>query len=195
MSKLGLNEIIDKVQKKEINKSLAIEYIKLFIEEEEDYRIRENSVKLIGLISENHNDIYLILENVLVSDKCPFVRRAALQAILKYFPQKNIAILLEHIVKHETSPVVLYYVLKVIERDTNYDSKPIKEKLEERLETAYKMIYSEALFLLELQAYFCEQYQNPKLRDADLSDIEIGNSPYYYEKVKNRHVISLNNSR
>jgi HEAT repeat protein len=91
--KLTVAKIYEYVTKKELNKAEAIKLLNYFIEKSEIIDDRINSLRAFELLNLNNKEAYGILENSLLSDENPEVRKTAVKVLIKIFPIKSKALL------------------------------------------------------------------------------------------------------
>ena len=87
--KLTVAKIYEYVTRKELNKSEAIKLLNYFIERSEKIDDRINSLRAFELLNLNNKKAYGILENSLLSDENPEVRKIAVKVLIKIFPTKS----------------------------------------------------------------------------------------------------------
>jgi len=87
--KLTVAKIYEYVTKKELNKAEAIKFLNYFIEKSEKVDDRINSLRAFELLNLNNKETYGILENCLLSDENPEVRKTAVKVLIKIFPTKS----------------------------------------------------------------------------------------------------------
>ena len=87
--KFTVAKIYEYVTKKELNKAEAIKLLNYFIEKSEKVDDRINSLRAFDLLNLNNKEAYGILENSLLSDENPEVRKTAVKVLIKIFPTKS----------------------------------------------------------------------------------------------------------
>lgn len=98
--KLTVAKIYEYVTRKELNKSEAIKLLNYFIERSEKIDDRINSLRAFELLNLNNKKAYGILENSLLSDENPEVRKIAVKVLIKIFPTKSKK-LLKWVINHD----------------------------------------------------------------------------------------------
>jgi len=90
MSKLTPDQIFDKYQNGEMDKSTVLNQIKSNIENSEEEELRVDSLKVIPRIDNSPGDSYLFIENLLISDANPLIRATAAEIILNNYMEQGI---------------------------------------------------------------------------------------------------------
>lgn len=98
--KLTVAKIYEYVTKKDLNKVEAIKLLSYFIEKSEIVDDRINSLIAFELLNLNNKEAYGILENCLLSDENPEVRKTAGKVLIKIFPIKSKK-LLKWVINHD----------------------------------------------------------------------------------------------
>ena len=191
------HEIIEKVQKGTLSKSDAAEILISLIEGSDDSKIRAESIIGLDHIAFKTENIFKIVENHLISDKNPFVRNAAAQAITNHFLKEGLNSL-KWAITHDDSPLVMKTIFEFLR---NFKEQPLEflnkelNRWMENFATEIGVALEEAKFFLDLEALFADGNEN----------YEIDTSMYKYFKIltdfktsepwlalKNDHVEILN---
>ena len=191
------HEIIEKVQKGTLSKSDAAEILISLIEGSDDFKIRAESIIGLDHIAFKTENIFKIVENHLISDKNPFVRNAAAQAITNHFLKEGLNSL-KWAITHDDSPLVMKTIFEFLK---NFKEQPLEflnkelNRWMENFATEIGVALEEAKFFLDLEALFADGNEN----------YEIDTSMYKYFKIltdfktsepwlalKNDHVEILN---
>lgn len=191
------HEIIEKVQKGTLSKSDAAEILISLIEGSDDFKIRAESIIGLDHIAFKTENIFKIVENHLISDKNPFVRNAAAQAITNHFLKEGLNSL-KWAITHDDSPLVMKTIFEFLK---NFKEQPLEflnkelNRWMEKFATEIGVALEEAKFFLDLEALFADGNEN----------YEIDTSMYKYFKIltdfktsepwlalKNDHVEILN---
>ena len=111
-----LPEVINKaLQSGELSKEKALELLISLIESSEVAQIRSQSIETLDKVGIKINRIFKVLENALVSDENAIVRASAVRSIILNFIDNGLA-LLEWVIEHDKSPLVLQIVIDKIEK-------------------------------------------------------------------------------
>ena len=198
MSKpLKPHKIIDEVKKGIISKSHATEILISLIEGSDDYKIRAESIIGLDQIEFKTEQIFKIIENILISDNNPLVRNAAAQVITHHYVKEGLNSL-KYVITHDKSPIVMKTIFEFL---SHFNEKPLSflneelKKWMEKFAIEIGIAHEEAKFFLDLEALFAANNEN----------YEIDTSIYKYFKIitefksgrpwlslKNEHVEILN---
>lgn len=152
----------------------ASESLISLIETSEDKSHRAHCIEEFGKIALKIEKNFKFLENYLISDESPLVRRAAAKTIIINFP-KLCHQPLKWVIQNDKSILVLKTLIEFLESSKNMDFNSLLWILLEKLSEIYQVIPHEPRFLLDLEAEL-----NPFL--------EIG---FFKPVINNRHVIAL----
>jgi len=134
---LDPKEIFEKFSRKDLDKNSALILLESIIENSEDNKLRLESIDTLKKIGINDKHTYQLIENLLISDTDPDIRKLALDIVYKDYPEKILK-LIKWTVKHETSYNFLIAVIKTLEIMGNEESKRI---LIEELKKVKKVKY------------------------------------------------------
>jgi HEAT repeat protein len=87
--KLTVAKIYEYVTKKELNKAEALKMLNFFIESSTNSDDRVHSLDAFELLNLDNEKAYRILENCLISDESPEVRKTAAKVLSIIFPKKS----------------------------------------------------------------------------------------------------------
>jgi len=191
-------EVINKIfQIGELSKEKALELLISLIESSDDARIRSQSIETLDKIGMIDNTIFRVLENSLVSDENAIVRASAVKGIILNFIDNGSA-LLEWVVDHDRSPLVLKIIFDKIENSEDHRFKMLKQNLtnwNKKFSEKLGIIPKESKFFLDLEALFAQNKKNYKIDPNSykhfhrLSDTK-GGEPWLL--IRNKHVEILN---
>ncbi|MFX1409821.1 MAG: leucine-rich repeat domain-containing protein [Promethearchaeota archaeon] len=181
----------------ELSKEKASALLTSLIESSNDAQIRSQSIEILDKLGLIDSEIFKVLENSLVSDENAIVRASALKQIILNFTNKSLA-LLEWVVDHDRSPIVLKVLYENVENSRDHRFKILKQKL-----ANWNMQFSEMLcivpkevkFFLDLEALFAQNKRNYTIDPnsykyfQQLSDTK-DSEPWLL--IRNKHVEILN---
>ncbi len=191
-------EVINKIfQIRELSKEKALELLTSLIESSNDARIRSQSIETLDKIGMIDNTIFRVLENSLVSDENAIVRASAVKGVILNFVDNGSA-LVEWVVEHDRSPLVLKIIFDKIENSEDQRFKMLKQNLvnwNKRFSEKLGIVPKESKFFLDVEALFAQNKKNYKIDPnsykhfQQLSDTK-GGEPWLL--IRNKHVESLN---
>ena len=88
MSKINPFEIYNKFEKKNIDKSSALYYLKSIFETTGDIPLRIDIIEIVGIIKPENEDFFYFLENIIISDKNYQVRGLAAKVLIENYPKR-----------------------------------------------------------------------------------------------------------
>ncbi|MFX0032618.1 MAG: leucine-rich repeat domain-containing protein [Candidatus Hermodarchaeota archaeon] len=160
---LNPKEIYEKFSQKVLDKNTALILLESIIENSEDNKLRLESIDILKKIGINDKYTYQFIENLLISDSNPEIRKLALDLVYKDHPEKILK-LIKWIVKNEMPYSFLIAVIKTLEIMGNEESKRI---LIEELKKVKKVKY-----LNEEKRYENRKYKKVLKRLFKTSKIE-----------------------
>ncbi|TFG15124.1 MAG: hypothetical protein EU535_02380 [Promethearchaeota archaeon] len=168
-------EIIEKVKKGKLNKSDATELLISLIEGSHDSKLRAESIIALDHIAFKTENIFKIIENHLISDKNPIVRKAAVIAITNHFLKEGLNSL-KWVIMHDDSPLVMKtlfeFLTKFKEQPLEFLNKELNVWME-KFAAEIGVVMEEAKFFLDLEALFADGNES----------YEIDTSMYKYFKI------------
>jgi len=200
MSKpLTPREVIEKAKKGAISKSDAAETLISLIEGSDDSEIRAESIIGLDQIAYKTEQIFKIVENILISDNNPFVRNAAAQVITHHYVKEGLNSL-KYAITHENSPIVMKTISDFLK---NFKGQPLEylngefNKWLKNFASDIGIVPEEAKFFLDLEALFANGNENYEI-DTDtyeyykiLNDFKSG-KPWLVLKDDHVEVLNLN---
>ncbi len=97
---LDVAKVYDYVTTKKLNKNEATDLLKFFIENSDQIEVRENSILAFELLGLKNDEAFQILQDCLLSDESPTIRKIAAKVLTLNFPKKS-KILLNWARKHD----------------------------------------------------------------------------------------------
>ncbi|KKN44004.1 hypothetical protein LCGC14_0697390 [marine sediment metagenome] len=182
---------------REINKQKAADLLTSLIEVSDNTKFRAKSIDLLEKIGIINNRGFKVLENCLISDENAIVRASSVKLILNYYLDEGLT-LLEWVIEHERSPLVLKLIFDYVDNCSNQKFKRIKKKISdwnEKFSSLIRIVPEESRFFLDLEAIFAKDKENYEIEPTsythfkDLSDYKDG-EPWLL--IKNEHVHVLN---
>ena len=150
MSDLNPIEIYRRYQRNELDKTLAVGYLKSNIESSSDEELRVRSVEFLGEIKLDAGEIFEYFEQLLISDESRCVRLESLKIIVRNYLDIGIDVI-HNIIKREKSADNLFYLYKALEEINTEDSNKLLKEMEFILGKEYsiklKIIPKEAMAL------------------------------------------------
>lgn len=175
---MNSSKTLEKIKQDLVNKKIsteeASELLISLIETSEDKNYRAQYIEEFGNVALKIEKNFKFLENYLVSDESPLVRRAAAKTIMIKFP-KSCHQPLRWVIQNDKSIMVLKTIIEFLGSLKDIDFDFLLRNLLARLSEIYQVIPQEARFLLDLEAEL-----NPFL--------EIG---FFKPVINNRHVTAL----
>ncbi len=160
-------------------------------------KFRAKSVDLLEKIGIINNRGFKVLENCLISDENAIVRASSVNLILNNYLDEGLT-LLEWVIEHERSPLVLKLIFDHVDNYSNQKFKQIKKKISnwnEKFSSLIGFVPEESRFFLDLEALFAKDKENYEIEPTSythfkgLSDSK-GGEPWLL--IKNEHVHVLN---
>ena len=184
MSDLNPTEIYRKYRRKELDKALAVDYLKSIIESSSDEELRVRSVELLGEINLEVSEVFEFLERLVRSDTCEKVRLTSIGVVIAKFLEAGVD-LLRWIFKHEQSSDILLEIYESLACENNALSKDLLLLMEEIVGKHYLIYYDllprEAMGLELLGRHLCKLSPYSDLTKWKYIDLTI----------KNQEVISI----
>ncbi len=86
---LDVAKVYDYFTTKKLNKNEATNLLKFFIENSDQIEVRENSILAFELLGLKNDEAFQILQNCLLSDESPTIRKIAAKVLTINFPKKS----------------------------------------------------------------------------------------------------------
>ena len=151
MSDLNPTEIYHRYQRNELDKALAVDYLKSIVESSSDEELRKSSVEFLGEMDLDASEIYEYFEQLLTSDESSYVRLESLKIIVRNYLNIGIDAIHYHVVKREKSANNLLFLYRTLEEINTEDSNKLLKEMEFILGKEYsikfKIVPKEAMAL------------------------------------------------
>jgi len=188
MSDLNPTEIYRRYQRNELEKGLAVDYLKSIIESNSDEGLRVQSVTLLGEMDLGAEEIYEYFEQLLTSDLNEEVRLAAVQAIINNFLEKGER-LLKWVIKHEQSCDCLLGIYHTFSSKESVLVNDLLLLMEENIGKNYRISHDllpkEAMALELLGRHLCNLYVFLEAKQWKFYDLKIINNRVVSIKIEN----------
>ena len=135
-----------------ITKAEFINLLSSYIENSHDLNLRRESLKILNIFQEKNQDIFKILETVLISDENEELRVLAMESLIKNYFEESIESL-KWTILNDKSPIVLKILKKISENGKTKFSETFKNKFNERYQKVakkYNLTVQEAPVLIDL---------------------------------------------
>jgi Leucine-rich repeat (LRR) protein len=129
MSDLNPTEIYRRYQRKELDKALAVGYLKSFIENSSDEDLRAQAVELLGEMDLDVSDVFEFFEQLVTSDESNPVRLESLKIIVLDFLDEGISAI-HYVIKHERSADNLLFLYRTLEEINSEESNRMLNEME-----------------------------------------------------------------
>jgi Leucine-rich repeat (LRR) protein len=106
-------EIYEDLKREKIDKSTAVDLLIYLIGNNDNFEIREESIKILQRIGIKHEKIFTVFENVLISDPIPEIRKLGAQSLKELFREKALSPL-KWALEHEKSWELLLYIVSTL---------------------------------------------------------------------------------
>lgn len=136
MSDLNPSHIFNDFKSDKIDRISAINYMKAIIENMDDDSLRVEALKYIYQIEGKSGDLYLFLENILVSDSSERIRAIAAIVIIEDFLEKGLNVL-KWVIEHENSMMCLEAVYRSSNIEKSKKSLKLIKFLEKTIEKRF----------------------------------------------------------
>ena len=162
-----VNEIYDGIIDGKIDKERAINLLLSILEESVTPRIRIYVLKILELMSVRSIKIFKAMENLLISDENPEVRKIAAKLIITHYFKEGIESL-KWVLTHETSPLIIKVLFDYSELtlSNSESSKSFQLSLKEWLTTfshQLGIVPEESRFFLDIEALFSKDKKKSKI--------------------------------
>ena len=174
---LSPDKIYSNVENGKLSKAIAAELLISLIEGSDNPTTRAESIDLSEKLKIRDQKIFKILENSLLSDESPLVRKSAAKFIGQIFLKEGLNTLI-WVVQHDKSPLVIATISDLSSRlnSARFESlcKEIDIYLAE-IALSIGIVQNEAKFILDLEAIFAQNE----------TDYELALEAYqFYKKLK-----------
>ncbi len=140
MSELTPEQIFNSYKNGAVNRTTALNYLRIFIENSDNGKIRRNAVSIFANIGGQSDEVFEYLEELLISDNYPIVRSTAADIIIqRYVDQGEKA--LEYVIKHEKSINCLITILESLEEKGTESTRTLIRTIEETLGETFTDFY------------------------------------------------------
>lgn len=179
-----------------LNKPEAIEMLVSLIDESNDAQVRAECVEILERIASKTDRVFKTIENCLISDESPFVRSAAVKAIVQNYLKDDLSSL-KWVIKNDKSPIVLKTIFDLFEKIDTQQIKLLKKeliKIIERFASVIGVIPEEVNFFLDLEALFAKDNKNYEIDLKAYKDYEnlsnVKNGEPWLE-IRNKRIVGL----
>ena len=117
MSDLNPTEIYRRYQRKELDKVLAVSYLKSFIENSSEEALRVRSAELLGEMNLEVDEVFKLFEHLVTSDLSEEIRIASTRVIIANYLEEG-EDLLKWVFQHDKSINYLLEILKSLQSST-----------------------------------------------------------------------------
>ena len=174
---LSPDKIYSNVENGKLSKAIAAELLISLIEGSDNPTTRAESIDISEKLKIRDKKIFKILENSLLSDESPLVRKSAAKFIGQIFLKEGLNTLI-WVVQHDKSPLVIAVISDLSNRlnSARFESlsKEINIYLAE-IALSIGIVQNEAKFILDLEAIFAQNE----------TDYELALEAYqFYKKLK-----------
>ena len=174
---LSPEKIYSNVENGKLSKAIAAELLISLIEGSNNPTTRAESIKISEKLKIRDKKTFKILENSLLSDESPLVRKSAAKFIGQFFLKEGLNSLI-WVVQHDKSPLVLAVISDLTSglNSARFESlsKEINMYLAE-IALSVGIVQNEAKFILDLEAIFAQNE----------TDYELALETYqFYKKLK-----------
>ena len=186
---LDPDQVFESFTKKKISKEEALNYLITVLEKSENFKLRINSLRIIGNISHKNERIFRILENCLISDEIQEIRALSSEIILNQYLQEGLNTL-KWAIMNENSTQVLCHFKSILNKNMIESYSILKNALDLRMKTIaskFNVNIEEVQFLLDIGI---------QLRTNTLFKMEDQIYYIYRENlicvIKNNHIKEIN---
>ncbi|MHA1190898.1 MAG: leucine-rich repeat domain-containing protein [Promethearchaeota archaeon] len=149
---LDPDQVFESFTKKKISKEEALNYLITVLEKSENFKLRINSLRIIGKISHKNERIFRILENCLISDEIQEIRALSSEIILNQYLQEGLNTL-KWAIMNENSTQVLCHFKSILNKNMIESYSILKNALDLRMKTIaskFNVNIEEVQFLLDI---------------------------------------------
>jgi hypothetical protein len=127
MSKLSPFDVFRKFEKREVDKSSALYYLKSILEHTEDVTLRLDTIAVIGIIKPETLDYFNFLEHLLITENNYQVRGLIAKVILENYPKIAFEPI-KWILEREENDLCLELISNAIIKSTDSQLKSLLDK-------------------------------------------------------------------
>ena len=138
MSDVNPTEIYRRYERKELDKTAAVGYLKSIIEISTDDEMRVQSVEIFGKMDLGADETFEYFEHLLTSDESSYVRLESLKIIVRDFLDIGIEAI-HHVIKHEKSVDNLLFLYRSLENINSAESIKMLNEMEFNLGREYSI--------------------------------------------------------
>ncbi len=121
---LSPSKIYEQYERNEINNSIAFDHLISFVENSENEYTRKTAIEILDRIGIYNNELFKILENILISDSNGKIRNVALKFLERRFLNKAITPL-KWAINHENDYECHITIIKLLKEINSEESKLI----------------------------------------------------------------------
>ncbi len=137
MTKITLEEVLKKVYKEQLPPPKALTILITILESTNDNELRLETLKAVKKLKIQNNELFALLENLIVSDFSEYVRALSVEVMIALFPKRSIPSL-KWAVEKNKSGIVLLSLIKSSESVAEGYLHEFESMLMERFEKNYK---------------------------------------------------------
>jgi len=188
MSDLNPTEIYRRYRRNELDKALAVDYLKSIIESSSEEDLRMRSVEFLGEMNLDAGEIFEYFEQLITSDLNEEVRLVAVKAIINNFLEKGER-LLKWVIKHERSCDCLLGIYHTLSSKESIHVEDLLILMEESIGKNYlishDLLPKEAMALELLGRHLCNLYIFLEAKKWKFYDLKIMNQRVVSIKIEN----------
>jgi len=193
---LSPDKIYSNVENGKFSKAVAAELLISLIEVSDNPTTRAESIKISKKLKIHDQKIFKILQNSLLSDENPLVRKSAAKFIGQIFLKKGLNTLI-WVVQHDKSPIVLATISDLNRRLNKARFKSLSKEINmylAEIALSIGIVQNEAKFILDLEAIFAQNEPDYELElktykfYKELKDNKLGES---WLTIRNKRIESL----
>lgn len=194
-------DVLDQYHENKIDRATAINHFQLFIENSDIEVLRLDALDFLGEMTPLPEELFTLLENLLVSDSIAEMRAIAAKLILKDFLERGRATI-EYVCQNHCTFILIKYILEASkEVDLDFYTK-LRTQFINKYARRYEVFPNEAEFFLDLDFEMFKQhgkdfdpYPNVKSYSCEyvfqLRNLKDSGSEIFYS-AHNFHVTGLN---
>ncbi len=139
MSDLNPTEIYRRYQHKELDKALAVSYLKSFIENSSEEVLRARSTELLGEMNLEVDEVFKFFEHLVTSDLSEEIRIASARVIIANYLEEG-EVLLKWVFQHDQSINCLLEILKSLQSSTTTKAEELISIFESTVDNRFSQI-------------------------------------------------------
>jgi len=188
MSDLNPTEIYRRYQRNELDKLLAVDYLKSIIESNSEEESRVRSVEILGEMNLDAGEVFEFFEQLVTSDLNEKVRLTAAQVVINNFLEKGEK-LLRWVFQHEQSCECLLGIYNTLSSKETALVEDLLSLMEETIGKKYlvyhDLLNKEAMALELLGQHLCNLYVFFELEKWNFTDLTIKNQRVVSIRIEN----------